>query len=735
MAEINNIANYNPSAEVKSRYRDLMNACRYLTDQDKKLIRTAFLEVINTFHDKVRENGDPYFIHAVSVAIIVAEEMGLDSSSVIAALLQDLPGLGEDRKPALTKVFGKKITDIVYNLHIISELRLQKVSINPENFIQLLLTMSSDIRVILIRLADRLNLMRIINLLPPAQQMQVSIETSGLYAPLAHRLGLYRIKTELEELAMKHAYPEIFEGISRRIEQTRDQQNSFFLEFIEPIKQDLLQNSLDFEIKYRTKSIPSIWNKMKKQGIDFDQVYDFFAIRIITNSNEISEKSDCWKAYSLVTNIYQPNPSRMRDWISAPKSSGYESLHTTVTGPGGKSVEVQIRSARMDEAAEKGRAAHWKYKDSTASSRDSADQWLHNVRTILENYVPGEDEIDQSSKMELFSDYVYAFTPQGDLKKLKSGATVLDFAFDIHSQIGQKCTGAKVNNLYVPLKQVLKTGDQVEVITAKNQKPNKDWLSFVTTSKAISRIKRCLKDDEFSQADTGKGILQRKLGQLKQPYSDELAHKLVSYFKAVSVLDLFHGIAEGKYDLQKVREALLPAPKPEESKVPEKVHSLNQSPAALKDAEKAMVFINDDTPMNDVKLAKCCHPIFGDQIFGFVTVAEGIKIHRSDCTNAPEMKSRYAYRVVSARWAEKAEVSAYLATLLITGEDRVGMLNSISDLLTRDLNANIRSINLSSNSGKFEGTLSVNVSSKSHLDLIIAKLSKLKGVRRVSRVK
>jgi GTP diphosphokinase / guanosine-3',5'-bis(diphosphate) 3'-diphosphatase len=722
------------SSVMREQYKLLMTACRQIGPPERKKIREAFKDVFSTFKERYRENGEYYFIHSVSVARIIAEEMDLDTTSIISALLLDIPKSQDFDKVKFENKYGKRIADMVLNLNTLSGLRMQKVSINSENFIQLLLTMSIDIRVILIRLADRLNLMRIIHLLPHAAQTQVSLETSGLYAPLAHRLGLYRVKTELEELAMKYAFPEIYLSITRKIEETKEEQNEYFTQFMTPIQKELSSHELDFEIKYRTKSIPSIWNKMKKQNIDFDQVYDFFAIRIILNSPLKSEKADIWRAYSLVTNVYQPNPSRMRDWISAPKRNGYESLHTTVIGPKEKWIEVQIRSVRMDEAAEKGSAAHWKYKVSSATSEENADNWLANVRSMLENAVPGEEDMGSTSRMELFSDYVYAFTPQGDLKKLKAGATVLDFAFEIHTDIGEKCSGAKVNNLYVPLKQVLKTGDQVEIITTKNQKPNKDWLNFVTTSKAITKIKRCLKELEFSQADTGKGIFLRKLSQLKIAFTDELANKLVNHFKAESILDFYHGIAEGKYELSKIREVLQPSHRQDEEKLAEKPFTKTDAIISRKGIVKAMVVINDNTPLDDVKLAKCCQPVYGDKIFGFITVAEGIKIHRIDCTNAHQMHLRYAYRTVTARWAEKDEISAYIASIKIVGDDQVGMLNLISETITRELNANIRSINLSSSHGKFEGTISVNVLGRSHLDLIIARLSKLKGVKRVQRL-
>jgi GTP diphosphokinase / guanosine-3',5'-bis(diphosphate) 3'-diphosphatase len=723
------------SGQVNRNYNLLMEACNYIaTPGQRAMIRKAFHEITDIFQDQLSENGSPTFDHAVSVARIVAEEMELDATCIVAALLHDMQVQEPEIAQSIEYKYSKKVLDIVTNLHRVSELRMDKVSINSENFIQLMLTISVDFRVILIRLADRLNIMRMIDLLPHDRQQQISLETSGLYSPLAHRLGLYKIKTELEELAMQHAYPEVFASISRKIEESRDEQSRYFKKFIGPIEKELFAQGFSYEIKFRTKSIPSIWNKMRKQNIDFEQVYDFFAIRIILNSSVEHEKADCWKAYSLVTNIYQPNPSRLRDWVSAPKANGYESLHTTVMGPRGKFIEVQIRSKRMDEAAEKGRAAHWKYKEVPANAIEAADKWLANIRSILENYTPGEEEVG-TSRMELFSDYIYAFTPQGDLKKLKAGATVLDFAFEVHTEVGQKCTGAKVNNLYVPLKHVLRTGDQVEVTTSKNQKPSTDWLSFATSSKAISKIKRCLKDAEFSQADRGRELFLKKLVQLKQNYSEELSNKLVSAYKSTSILDFYHGIAEGKYDLQKLKEILNSFQKTEDVKVLEKPFTKAVENKTKQYSSKTLVVINESTPLDDVKLARCCQPVFGDEIFGFVTVAEGIKIHRTSCTNALEMHTRYAYRIVTARWAEKSEISAYIATLVITGDDQQGILNRISDTITHDLNANIRSINLASANGKFEGTISVNVDGKSHLDLIIARLSKLKGIKRVMREK
>jgi GTP pyrophosphokinase len=609
---------------------------------------------------------------------------------------------------------------------------MDKVSIMPENFIQLLMSISGDIRVLLIKLADRINLMRHITLLEEPEQKKTAHETSNLYSPLAHRLGLYKVKAELEDLSMKYAMPEVYHAIEKKIKDTAKEQKKYFDEFIIPIRESLTSADIRFEIKARTKAIPSIYSKMKKQEIEFDEVFDFFAIRVIIDTIPENEKAECWKAYSHITDIYPPNTSRLRDWISAPRPNGYESLHVTVEAPGNNWVEVQIRTRRMDDNAEKGMAAHWRYKEQKGV-KSADDEWLRKIRTVLENYSPGDDEIAASAATKGISDHIFVFTPEGHLKKLRAGATVLDFAFDIHTEIGQHCSGAKVNNLFVPLKYVLKTGDQVEVTTAKNQKPNIDWLNWVTSSKAITKIKRILKDAEFSQSEAGKDLLMRKLGQLKVDYNDELGSKLVTYYKAASALDLFHGLAEGKYDVQKIREALQPVAKIEEVKQPLRPFTKTDLSQSRQGKQKSIVIINEDTAMENVKFSRCCQPVYGDDIFGFVTVSEGIKIHRTICTNAAQMIERYSYRVVKARWAEMAELSSYVATIRISGNDQPGILNDITNVVSGDLKANIRSINLNSRNGKFDGSIMVNVESKAHLNLILGRLVKLKGIRKVSR--
>jgi guanosine-3',5'-bis(diphosphate) 3'-pyrophosphohydrolase len=719
--------------KFKLLYKELLGSISYITERNnRKLIRQAFIEVLLHFGDARNIQGEFQLAHAVSVARIIADDMELDTTSIVSALLQQMPVSSTADSDNLKKKFGSDTLHIVLKLQQISGIRMDKISIMPENFIQLLLSLSGDIRVLLIKLADRINLMRHINLLSADEQKQISIETSNLYAPLAHRLGLYKVKTELDDLAMQHTLPEVYFSIKKKIEDTAQEQKKYFEEFILPLRKSLLAAGLDFEIKARTKAIPSIYSKMKKQEIEFDEVFDFFAIRIILNSTSENEKADCWKAYSHVTDIYPPNTSRLRDWISAPRPNGYESLHVTVEAPGNKWVEVQIRTGRMDEHAEKGMAAHWRYKEQKGV-KSSSDEWLRNIRAILENYTPGDDEIAQTAGMKVTADHIFVFTPEGHLKKLRSGATVLDFAFDIHTQIGQHCNGAKVNKLFVPLKYVLKTGDQVEVITSKNQKPNIDWLNWVTSSKAITKIKRILKDAEFSQSEAGKDILMRKLGQLKVDYNDEIGNKLVMYYKAASALDMFHGLAEGKYDIQKIKDALLPVVKTEEVRQLVKPFTKIDSSKNKTDKQKPLIIVNDTTPLADVKFARCCQPVYGDDIFGFVTVSEGIKIHRTSCTNATEMLDRYHYRVVKARWAEIAELTSYVATIRISGNDQPGILNDITNVVSGDLRANIRSININSHNGKFDGSIMVNVDGKAHLNLILGTLVRLKGIRKVSR--
>ena len=720
--------------EIINHYRRLMSDCRHIDNrEDIKLIRSAFELLLGAHKDLSRETGEPYLFHATAVANIVAGEMGLTTLSIVSALLHDILRYSSFTAAELEQRFGRKVASVLLKVNRISSLRMDKASMNAGNFIQLLLSLSDDVTVILIRLADRLHFMRILGSLSPEIQMQIASETSNLYAPIAHRLGLYKIKTELEELSMQYAQPSIYASIAKSIEQSRESQDQYIRQFVQPVRNEIQAQGFDVDIKARTKSISSIWAKMRKQKVDFDQVYDLFAVRIISNSHPEREKDDCWKIYSLVTNIYQPNPIRLRDWISVPKTNGYESLHTTVKGPNDKWVEVQIRTKRMDELAEGGHAAHWKYKE--MKGEQEIDAWLKQIRKVLENPLPGESELDATSKMELYTDTIFVFTPQGDLRKLKAGATVLDFAFEIHSDIGAKCTGAKVNSIYVPLKHLLKTGDQVEVITSKIQHPGSDWLNFVTTSKAISKIKRYLKEAEFAQADFGKDILRRKLNQLKLTYTDELINKLVAHFKFSSPLELFQAIATEKAEISRLREVLFPPSRPDDTRVAERPFTRQAS--TIKQAasqEGTAIIINDNQELAGFKFAKCCHPVQGDKIFGFITVGEGIKIHRADCPNARQMQTYYNYRIINARWSIAVDEASYLTEIQVIGTDQTGIVSSISQAISDDIKVNMRSIRFDSANGKFNGRITLFVTDKIHLDNLLRRLSKIKGVLKAIRI-
>jgi GTP diphosphokinase / guanosine-3',5'-bis(diphosphate) 3'-diphosphatase len=720
--------------EITRGYRQLLSSCRHIeSSADLSLIRSAFELVLEAHQDLRRETGEPYFYHALAVAKIVAGEMRLAPISIVSALMQDVLNESAMSVSVLENKFGNEITSILICLQRIASLRMDKVSLNAGNFIQLLLSLSDDVRVILIRLADRLHFMRILGSLSPENQVQIASETSNLYAPIAHRLGLYKVKTELEELAMRYSQPEIFYSITIKLEQSRESQEEYIRKFIAPISKEMQLHGIDVEIKARTKSISSIWTKMRNQNVEFDQVFDLFAIRIITISKLESEKEDCWKIYSIVTNIYQPNPLRLRDWVSVPKANGYESLHTTVKGPDGKWVEVQIRTRRMDEQAEEGHAAHWKYKE--MRNGQDMDAWLKQARKILENPLPGEIEQNVSAKMDLYSDSIFVFTPQGDLRKLKIGSTVLDFAFEIHSDVGSKCTGAKVNNTYVPLKHVLKTGDQIEVITSKNQHPSGDWLNFVISSKAISKIRRYLKDIEFGQAELGKEILRRKLAQLKLNPTDEIVKTLVTFFKYGGPLELYQNIATEKADISRIREILFPPSKPDDANVFEKppIRSLLFPHMKLSSAG-GRIIVNDNQELSDFSIAKCCHPVQGDKIFGFITVSEGIKIHRLDCPNARQMRGFYNYRIVNARWNSAIADTSYLAEIQIQGNDQLGIVSSISQMISDDLKVNMRNVSFDSLNGKFVGRITLVVPDKKHLDKLLQRLLKIKGITKAVRI-
>lgn len=626
----------------------------------------------------------------------------------------------------------KKTAKIIDGLTKISGVFDTNSSLQAENFRKMLLTLADDVRVILIKLADRLHNMRTMDFMPRHKQLKIASETIYLYAPLAHRLGLYAIKSELEDLSMKYLEPDTYKFIATQLNEKKAERNAFIKSFVEPITDILAEQDLIANVYGRPKSIHSIWNKMKKKNIPFEEVYDLFAIRIILDSAPESEKADCWKAYSIVTDLYRPNPDRLRDWVSSPKGNGYESLHTTVMGPKGQWVEVQIRTQRMNEIAEKGFAAHWKYKES--SNDNGLDQWIQKVREMLSN--PESNALDflDDFKMNLFSDEIFIFTPKGALLQLPLGATALDFAFEIHTDIGARCIGAKVNHKLVPLSYKLQNGDQVEIITSSKQTPKEDWLNIVMTAKAKSKIKSSLKEEKRKVAEEGKELLERKLKSLKITYNTDNLNKLSYFFKLQSTQDLFIDVATGKIELKDLREYLA-SEKEIENRSSEKVNDNDRIDALLKKVkgpESDVLLIGEDLQKIDYTLAACCNPIPGDDVFGFVTVNEGIKIHRTNCPNAAQLMANYGYRVVKAKWNKQQELS-FLTGLRIVGIDDVGLINNLTKVISNDFKVNIRSITIDTDDGIFDGSIKVFVNDKEHLDNLIKNLLAVKGVTGVTR--
>ncbi len=718
--------------EILKRYRALLRACKStLQKGDKKMIRKAFDMALESHKDMRRKSGEPYIYHPIAVAQIAAEEIGLGTTSIVCALLHDVV---EDTNMTLDDIereFGKKVAMIIDGLTKISGVFDTNSSLQAENFRKMLLTLADDVRVILIKLADRLHNMRTMEFMPRDKQLKLSSETVYLYAPLAHRLGLYAIKSELEDLSMKYMEREMYQSIKIKLNEKKTEREKFIRDFIEPVKKVLSGQGLDADIFGRPKSIHSIWNKMKKKAIPFEEVYDLFAIRIILDSSPDNEKADCWKAYSIVTDLYRPNPDRLRDWISSPKANGYESLHTTVMGPRGQWVEVQIRTKRMNEIAERGFAAHWKYKESSTDS--GLDQWVQKIREMLKNPELNALDFMDDFKMNLFSDEIFIFTPKGALIQLPLNATALDFAFEIHTDVGASCIGAKVNHKLVPLNHKLQNGDQVEIITSSKQTPKEDWLNIVVTAKAKAKIKSALKEEKRKVAEDGKEILERKMKSLKITYNSENIHKLSYYFKLPSTQDLFYNVAQGVIDMKDLKEYQASEKvienKPQDKIEAEQVQSLMRN---LKAKDSDMLLIGEDMQKIDYKLANCCNPIPGDDVFGFITVSDGIKIHRTNCPNAAKLMANYGYRIVKARWTNQQEL-AFLTGLRITGIDDVGLINKLTTVISNDFKVNMRSITVDSDNGIFEGSIMVYVNDTEHLDNLIRKLKTVKGVTGVNR--
>jgi len=724
--------------EIIKRYRQLLRAAKRATTKvDKRLIRDAFQLAVEHHKEMRRKSGEPYIFHPLAVAQIAAEEIGLGATSIACALMHDLVEDTEVDLDYIQNKFGAQIASIIDGLTKISGVFDEKNSPQAENFRKMLLTLSDDIRVILIKICDRLHNMRTLEFMSRNSQLKIASETLYLYAPLAHRLGIYAIKTELEDLSLKYTQPEKFKEISKKLSQTKEERTKFIRTFIKPIKMELDELGLTFEIKGRPKSIYSIYNKMVKQQVSFDQVYDLFAIRIILDSKPENEKRDCWNAYSIVTSIYKPNTERMRDWISTPKSNGYESLHITLMGPWGKFVEVQIRTNRMDEIAERGYAAHWKYKENVKDI-SNYDNWLNNIREMLENPEGNALDFVEEFHTNFLSEEVFVFTPSGELKKLPIKATALDFAFDIHSDIGAKCIGAKVNNKIVPLSHVLQNGDQVEIITSAKQKPNKDWLGYVVTGKAKHRIKYLLKEEKRHIAEQGKELLIKKFKNEKIEFSKENILSITHFFSAPSEFDLYFMIAKEVItkDKLKIRQIINDEQIHQRELLVQNIRQTIENKPKYDSLKNEAIILGDDNVRMDYKMAKCCSPLPGDEIVGFITIGEGIKIHRTNCKNCISLMSQYGYRVIKAHWASKTLLvpETYETLINIKGIDGIGIVSKVTDIISKDLKVNMKSISFESNDGVFEGKLSVYLNDTSHLQVLIDKIKSIDNYIQVTRL-
>ncbi len=720
--------------EIARRYKNLLSdTYETLTDKDKVLIRSAFDLAIEAHQEQRRKTGEPYIYHPIAVAKIVSNEIGLGAVSIAGALLHDVV---EDTKYTvedMKRLFGEVIARIVNGLTKISHLKKdQDVSLQAENYRKMLLTLHDDVRVILIKIADRLHNMQTMDAMPPHKQVRISSETLFIYAPLAHRLGLFNIKTQLEDLGLKYTEPEMYSEINNKITQSKEEQDIYIKSFSKVISTTLDKEKIVYEIKGRPKSIYSIRKKMLNQGVSFDEVYDKFAIRIIYKGSSKDEKFNAWKIYSIVTDHFTPNPKRLRDWISNPKSTGYEALHITVMGLKGRWVEVQIRSERMNEIAERGYAAHFKYKQGN-TKENGLESWLNLLKETLEN--PDNNAVDfvEQFKLNLYAKEIYIFTPNGDIKNLPKDASPVDFAFAIHTEVGMQCRGAKVNGKIVPLDHKLQSGDQVDIITSKNQKPKLSWLNFVVTASAKSKIKNSLKEEEKAIANEGKEILSRKLRHLKIPFNEKTVNELGAYFKLKTSLDLFMKIGNGEIDNSQLKEfannrsnsfynffkSTLQRKKPTQEKEKEK-----------KIKYDLLVFGKDEEKL-DYKTAKCCTAIPGDKVFGFITITEGIKIHKLNCPNAVSLQANYAYRIQQAKWIDSTQQS-HIIRLRLKGLDNKGLVNNITNVLDK-LNIELHGINIKRDEGFFEGVISVEIKNKEQLKTLTISLKKVEDIIKIIR--
>ena len=723
--------------EIAKQYKQLLKiSYQTLSKDDKKLIRMAFDIAVDAHKEQRRKSGEAYIFHPIAVAKIVAAEIGLDATSIAAALLHDVVEDTAYNLADIEQLFGPTVTRIVHGLTKISHLEYQSdVSLQAENFRKMLLTLNEDIRVIIIKIADRMHNMQTMDSMSPEKQLKIASETLYIYAPLAHRIGLYNIKSELEDLGLKYTEPAVYRDIVDKIKESKQEQDHFITSFTQVIRDRLNDENIKFDIKGRPKSIFSIRRKMVVQNVSFDEVYDKFAIRIIYNTTSENEKFLAWKIYSIVTDHFRPNPIRLRDWISAPKSTGYEALHITVMGPDGRWVEVQIRSQRMNEIAEKGYAAHYKYKNGD-SQDEGLDLWLNKLQETLETAQRDAVDFVEDFKLNLYTKEIFVFSPKGDLYSLAKGATALDFAFHVHTEIGKHTRGAKVNGKLVPLSFALNNGDQVEIITSEKTKPSANWLNYVITGRAIAKIKSTLKEEEKQIAEEGKVILMRKLKSQKITLDDKVTQRLVVYFKLKTSLDLFYRIGAGMIDNKMLKEFVAANNNAFVNFFKNRIRRPKDNDYVHKEELTVkydqLVFGKEEEKL-DYKVSPRCNPIPGDDVFGFLTIHEGIKVHKTNCPNALQMQSNYNYRIIKAFWIDATQ-SDFKATLKITGMDTFGMVNSVTKVVSSNHHIDMKSVHFDTNDGTFIGNIVVKVKNKAILDNLVKNIQKINGIDKVTRL-
>ncbi len=722
--------------QIKERYEALLKSIEHIMEEgDRERMDKALGYARMALGPSRSRSGRPAVFRTLDIASIVVNEIGMGRVSFISTLLYEVSYENHLPLDQLEEEFGKPVRDILEGLTRATDLYRKSPAIETENFRKLLITFAQDIRVIFILIADRLQTMRYLQYFEEEEQVKIARETSFLYAPLAHRLGLYRIKSELEDTSLKFSNREIYRTIAKKLNETKLSRETYIKDLINPIKEKLVKEGFkNFEVKGRTKTIFSILNKIQKKNTPFEHIYDLFAIRVILDSDPQNEKADCWRVYSLVTDMYQPNPKRLRDWLSIPKSNGYESLHTTVMGPKGKWVEIQIRTKRMDEIAEKGFAAHWRYKG--IKQEKGLDDWLTNIREIIENPEKSGVDLIDDFKLGLYEKEVFAFTPKGDLRKLPKGATILDFAFDIHTGVGSKCVGAMIDGKNYSIRHKIRSGDQIDIITSNNQEPKEDWLKIATTTKAKNKIRQALKEVIAKEAELGRELLVRRFKNWKLNIDDSTLAKFVKKRKFNSITDFYYALHKGKLDVGEVRDFFVQLEKKENEASPESQEENSAEHFHVQSHEEGaedVLTIDQNLKGVDYSLAKCCKPIYGDDIFGFVGSQGGIKIHRLNCPNAPQMISRFGYRIVKAQWSGKAGTQ-YETILRVTGEDDIGIVSNISQIISSDLKVKMRSVNIDSKDGYFAGNITLFINDISNLNTVIKKIKSVKGVIDVHRI-